>query len=333
MRHVRRAHTRIPVRARCAQVLRSLPGAVLLALSAQAVEAQAALSGFAGSTLMGTYTSEFDRLAYARALTRSPSVEYAEGGLTSRIFQRPEARSNLEILRSYERELVAGGFTVHLATALNTPMSWQLKLLYDPPHTSTGERRYAKPNGSGAVGALDVAFVTGSADHYLLASRNADGAERWVAVLLSRSRPYYMVEEVTVDAMETGTVVLDLEAMRSGIERAGKIAVYDIHFATGSAEIEPRSAAALEVIATFLRETTDGFYIVGHTDDTGSLSTNLTLSEARAAAVKTALVRDHGVDAARLETRGVGPLSPVSTNRDESGRALNRRVEVVQRLR
>ncbi len=153
-----------------------------------------------------------------------------------------------------------------------------------------------------------------------------------MAVLLSGSRPFYMVEEVTVDAMETGTVTLNLEAMRTEIEASGKIAVYDIHFATGSAVIEPESAAALQVIATYLNEISGRFYIVGHTDDTGSLGTNMGLSDQRAGSVKQALVDDYGIDAGRLETRGVGPLSPVSTNIDDDGRALNRRVEIVQRL-
>ena len=142
-----------------------------------------------------------------------------------------------------------------------------------------------------------------------------------------------MVEELTVEAIEEGTVTLDLDAMRSEIARSGKIAVYDIHFATGSTDIEPRSADALGVIAAYLQETEGGFYIVGHTDDTGTLEANMSLSEGRAAAVKRALVEAHGSDASRLETRGVGPLVPVSTNTDDPGRALNRRVEVVQRIR
>ena len=81
-----------------------------------------------------------------------------------------------------------------------------------------------------------------------------------------------------------------------------------------------------------MNEAVGGFYIVGHTDDTGMLAGNLSLSERRAAAVKRALVADFGVVGDRLETRGVGPLVPVSTNTAESGRALNRRVEIVQRL-
>lgn len=305
-----------------------------LAIDPPDLAAQAVLSGFEGSTLLGSYETDFDHLAWAESLEREAPVEGVEGALLSRLFEKPGGRSNLEVFRSYERELTGGGFTVHYASALTSTMSFKLKQMYDPPHTPSFKQRvYVKPDGSGRVGALDLAFVVGVADHYLVASRTAGGEERWVAVLLSGSRPYYMVEELTLEAMETGTVTLDLEAMRSEIANSGKIAVYDIHFATGSADIEPRSADALAVIATYLEETPGGFYIVGHTDDTGSLDANMRLSDERAAAVKRALVETHGVDAARLETRGVGPLSPVSSNTDDAGRALNRRVEIVERLR
>ena len=304
-----------------------------LAIDPPDLAGQAILSGFEGSTLLGRYEADFDRLAYARSLDRDAPVEAVEGALLSRLFEKPEGRSNLEVFRSYERELKAGGFDIHYGSALSSPMSFKVKQMYDPPQTpSFKERVYAKPDGSGRVGALDLAFVVGVADHYLVASRTAGGEERWVAVLLSGSRPYYMVEELTLEAMEEGTVTLDLATMRSEIESSGKIAIYGIHFATGSAEIEPRSADALAVIATYLQETRGGFYIVGHTDDTGSLENNLRLSDARAAAVRQALVDTHGISASRLETRGVGPLAPVSSNTDDAGRALNRRVEIVQRL-
>lgn len=311
----------------------ALGAMLLLAGGPSALPGQTVLSGFEGSTLLGSYEADFDRLAWADSLERDAPVEGVEGELLSRLFEKPGGRSNLEVFRSYERELTAGGFDIRYASALSSPMSFKLKQIYDPPHTpSFKERVYTKPDGSGRVGALDLSFVVGLADHYLVASRTAAGEERWVAVLLSGSRPYYMVEELTLEAMEEGTVTLDLDAMRSEMASAGKIAIYDIRFATGSADIEPRSAEALTVIASYLEEVSGGFYIVGHTDDTGSLEGNMRLSDARAAAVKAALVETHGVDASRLETRGVGPLVPVSNNADEAGRALNRRVEVVQRL-
>lgn len=296
------------------------------------VQAQAALSEFAGSTALGTYESDYDRLAYVTSLERDAPFEGVEGRLLSRVFEKPAGKSNLEVFRSYQNELEAGGFTIHLAAQLDAPKSFRVKQAYDPPHTpSMRERHYETPDG-GRLGQLDIAFVAGAADHYMIASRSAGGEERWVAVLLSGSRPTYMVEELTREAMETGTVTLNVEAMRSEIDDSGKIAIYDIHFATGSAVIEPESAGALTVIATYLSEAPGGFYIVGHTDDTGSLEANMTLSAERAAAVRRALVDEHGVDPGRLETRGVGPLAPVSTNTGDAGRALNRRVEIVQRL-
>ena len=71
--------------------------------------------------------------------------------------------------------------------------------------------------------------------------------------------------------------------------------------------------------------------VVGHTDNVGSLDYNMTLSKQRAIAVERALVGDYGIAQTRLEAWGVGYLSPVASNQSEDGRALNRRVELVER--
>jgi outer membrane protein OmpA-like peptidoglycan-associated protein len=70
-------------------------------------------------------------------------------------------------------------------------------------------------------------------------------------------------------------------------------------------------------------------FIVGHTDNQGSFSTNLALSQKRAEAVVAALVHDHGVAAARLQAFGDANVAPVASNASEAGRARNRRVEMV----
>lgn len=71
-------------------------------------------------------------------------------------------------------------------------------------------------------------------------------------------------------------------------------------------------------------------HVVGHTDNVGDLDYNLKLSKARAEAVVNELVSKHKIAADRLKAHGVGPLSPVSSNDSEEGRALNRRVELVK---
>ena len=67
--------------------------------------------------------------------------------------------------------------------------------------------------------------------------------------------------------------------------------------------------------------------IVGHTDSVGSDAYNLTLSNNRANAVAQYLVSQN-VAPSRVTSRGAGEKYPVASNESESGRSLNRRVEL-----
>jgi len=70
--------------------------------------------------------------------------------------------------------------------------------------------------------------------------------------------------------------------------------------------------------------------IEGHTDNVGAPASNLTLSDARAAAVKTALTTQYGIDGARITTKGFGDTKPAVPNTTPAGKAQNRRVEIVK---
>lgn len=67
--------------------------------------------------------------------------------------------------------------------------------------------------------------------------------------------------------------------------------------------------------------------IEGHTDGVGKLEYNEKLSQLRAEAVKKCLVERFGIDAARLKTKGYGPIRPIASNATKEGRQKNRRVE------
>ena len=67
--------------------------------------------------------------------------------------------------------------------------------------------------------------------------------------------------------------------------------------------------------------------IEGHTDDRGDAANSRKLGAARAAAVAKWLV-DHGIDASRITSEGIGPGRPLTTNETEVGRAENRRIEL-----
>ena len=69
------------------------------------------------------------------------------------------------------------------------------------------------------------------------------------------------------------------------------------------------------------------FSIEGHTDSIGSYEINKRLSDARANAVKTYLVKN-GIDSTRLFAIGYGERKPLATNMYKAGRKQNRRVEI-----
>lgn len=125
-------------------------------------------------------------------------------------------------------------------------------------------------------------------------------------------------------------VVADAKFMAGDLKSQGHTAVYGILFETDSAVLKAESAQALAEVAGLLRGDPQlGVFVVGHTDNTGSVDHNLELSRARAQAVKEALVKDHAIAAERMKAFGCGPFAPVASNGSEEGRAKNRRVELV----
>jgi outer membrane protein OmpA-like peptidoglycan-associated protein len=115
------------------------------------------------------------------------------------------------------------------------------------------------------------------------------------------------------------------------LEADGRVTAEGILFDTNSDKLRPESDAVLGQIGEMLTKHADlRLGIEGHTDNVGAAAANTTLSEKRAAAVKAYLVSKHGVDAARLESKGFGASKPVAPNTDEAGRQKNRRVELVK---
>jgi OmpA-OmpF porin, OOP family len=125
-------------------------------------------------------------------------------------------------------------------------------------------------------------------------------------------------------------VVADANAMRNDLTETGKTIVNGIYFDTGSSTIKPESEPALaEMVKLFNGSPALKVYVVGHTDNVGSLESNLKLSSDRAASVVKAITA-RGVAASSLKSAGVGPYSPVASNDTDAGKAKNRRVEFVK---
>lgn len=110
----------------------------------------------------------------------------------------------------------------------------------------------------------------------------------------------------------------------------GHAVLDDVTFESGARELSKGDHASLEALAEYLKEhPTRRILLVGHTDATGSLDGNIAVSKSRAASVRNALIREHGVPAAQVEAQGAGYVAPVASNDTEEGRTANRRVEAV----
>ena len=106
-----------------------------------------------------------------------------------------------------------------------------------------------------------------------------------------------------------------------------KVILHNLFFATGKTQILPQSEQALNELSDFLRDNpTVSIRITGHTDNVGSDKANLTLSEGRAKAVRSEIIK-RGIAAERIEAEGKGETEPIADNATEEGRAQNRRVE------
>ncbi len=110
----------------------------------------------------------------------------------------------------------------------------------------------------------------------------------------------------------------------------GKFITYGITFDVGKSTIKPESMGEINRIVKLMTENPDlKFSVEGHTDSTGSATTNQTLSESRSQAIVDKLV-ELGIAKDRLTAVGKGQNSPIADNSTDEGRAKNRRVEFVK---
>lgn len=122
---------------------------------------------------------------------------------------------------------------------------------------------------------------------------------------------------------------LDDMTLYEQVVSQGKFTTRDILFDVSKAIIKPESFTTINKIATFMKEHNDiSFSIDGHTDSDGRSDFNQKLSEDRAKAIKSGLIK-FGIRASRLKTQGYGETKPIASNTTQEGKQLNRRVEFI----
>lgn len=296
------------------------------------------LSRFEGARLVGYDRKEYEEASLpAGKRTGSKNGKAAfektvelEGRITRLAYNYPQDRSSLEVMRNYQAALEKAGLKTVFACAK------------DACGNDFGDYWLNQRLGNN--------FIQGSSDYwspfnygrdderYLLAAgKQSDGTPVHVVVYVvapvqNKNGGIYL-EIVEGKDMDNGKVSASLTAgdMAKRIASDGRVAVYGVLFDTDKADVKPESKDALAQMAKLLQQDPHlKVYIVGHTDNQGTLARNVDLSQRRAEAVVKALAADYKVDPKRLSAKGVASYAPVASNDAEAGREKNRRVELVK---
>jgi len=305
------------------------------------------LPRYAGSVLVYRDDVAYDEVKWPTARADLQGGQWRVARSLERAGQRsvaqyvgPEGRSSLEVLRNYQQALKGAGYeTVHECAGeacgdAQNISEYGLASLVIPA------------TWAGKVGNNSVPACGGGANitdfRYAVLDNKATGAAlavmAWNPGILSvycdeknfQKRVSVFVSHVTPKAREQKMETLSASEMGKSLDANGKVAIYGILFDTNKADLKPESRPSLEQIGALLKaQPALRLHVVGHTDNVGQLAANLDLSRRRAEAVAAELARSFGIARDRLTANGVASLAPVASNRDEVGRAKNRRVELV----
>ncbi|HEV3309210.1 MAG TPA: OmpA family protein [Chloroflexota bacterium] len=238
-------------------------------------------------------------------------TQHLEGKVTRLPYTNPRDRSTLEIFRNYQQALTKAGF----------------QTLFTCASAECGDASN-EPTDDLGYWCVTNKIQCPEPMRYIAAKLPRAEGDVYAAIKVRTEETYLVVVEIK--AMEAGLVKTDVQ-MKSDITTTGHTPVYGIYFDTGKAEIKPESEPTLtEIVKLLDANPAMKLHVVGHTDNVGTLASNMTLSKQRADAVVAALTTKYRVAGPRLDAAGVGSLSPVATNRTDDGRAKNRRVELVE---
>lgn len=188
--------------------------------------------------------------------------------------------------------------------------------------------------GQGTVGKMVSGTSSAGGSSAVLAKKERADDTLYVSAVIeqhSKDEIAMLFDFIETKEAETGLVTANAEAMGKDIEELGRTVIEGLYFDHDKATLTAESKPALDEAAKLLGQMGNKkFYIVGHTDSSGTYAYNAKLSSDRAEAVRQALLTDYNIDSDRLQAVGVGPVSPRFTNATDGGKEKNRRVELVE---
>ncbi len=127
-----------------------------------------------------------------------------------------------------------------------------------------------------------------------------------------------------------GSAAYQLASFMGGTDATpARFTLSPMNFEFATTQLTPESLATVDEVATILRAyPTSTVRVESYTDSIGTAAANLDLSRDRSETVK-GLLGGKGIDPTRVTTAGLGQENPIASNETESGRAQNRRTDIV----
>lgn len=243
--------------------------------------------------------------------------------------------STLQMMQSLRDQITAAGFEVIYECETEAcggfDFRFATEVLAEPDmHIDLGDFRYLAAQRSGKVTSEFLALmVSKSPQNSFVQLTRVGGSEPLVTSALSKPENAAAdLQEVSLS--EPSRPAVNMTAMDKDLDIGLPLVLEDLVFGSGSSDLQVADYASLNRLADWLQANpSKTVTLVGHTDASGGLASNVSLSKKRAESVRQSLLAKYDVKAAQIAADGVGPLSPRSTNLTAEGRAINRRVEVL----
>lgn len=274
------------------------------------------------------------RLAVGPFQNGQIASELTEGNLEQTAWRIAlPAASTLEVTTALRQQIAAAGF----------------KVIFECETEACGgyDFRY----GSEVVAEPDMHVDLGDY-RYLAAQRAGANGQEYLGLMVSKSpeNAYVQLTQIggaaktptpAITSPQTGNFALTPAAKPAAPSQSdtdlGKtldlgqaMVLDDLVFGSGSSALSDGTYPSLTALAQWLQANpSQAVTLVGHTDASGGMASNIALSKKRAESVRQSLIAQYGVAAAQVSANGVGPLAPRASNQTPEGQQQNRRVEVV----
>lgn len=250
-----------------------------------------------------------------------------EGGLQEFAWRLPDTKAaTLEVMQSLRGQLVAAGYAVRFECADQAcggfDFRYGIAVLPEPDmHVDLGDYRFLVADRDGTLGKQYLTLLVSRSplDGYVQMTRIGGLAAAPADLTTSTKSP--VLAGLPPAPQDSGDLATDLGS-------GAPVVLEDLVFASGAA-LQAGDYPSLAALAAWLQANPDKtVLLVGHTDDSGGLAANISLSRRRAESVRAVLLSSYGIPPTQVAADGVGYLAPRASNLDAAGQMKNRRVEV-----